>query len=93
MRIDAYAQVQQLYQTKKVQKAAPAQKGSFSDQLQISNMGKDLQVAKSAVAQAPDVRADVVASLKEQINNGTYQVSGESFAEKVLEKYYSTGKL
>ena len=70
-----------------------AKKGGFSDQLQISSMGKDLQVAKSAVAQAPDVRADVVASLKEQINNGTYQVSGESFAEKVLEKYYSTGKL
>ena len=93
MRIDAYAQEQQLYQTKKVQKAEPAKKGGFSDQLQISNMGKDLQVAKSAVAQAPDVRADVVASLKEQINNGTYQVSGESFAEKVLEKYYSTGKL
>ena len=93
MRIDTYAQVQQLYQTKKVQKAETAKKGSFSDQLQISNMGKDLQVAKSAVAQAPDVRADVVASLKEQINNGTYQVSGESFAEKVLEKYYSTGKL
>lgn len=93
MRIDAYAQVQQLYQTKKVQNAEPAKKGGFSDQLQISNMGKDLQVAKSAVAQAPDVRADVVASLKEQINNGTYQVSGESFAEKVLEKYYSTGKL
>ncbi|MDY3110390.1 MAG: flagellar biosynthesis anti-sigma factor FlgM [Lachnospiraceae bacterium] len=93
MRIDAYAQVQQLYQTKKVQKAEPAKKGGFSDQLQISSMGKDLQVAKSAVAQAPDVRADVVASLKEQINNGTYQVSGESFAEKVLEKYYSTGKL
>ena len=93
MRIDAYAQVQQSYQTKKVQKAEPAKKGGFSDQLQISNMGKDLQVAKSAVAQAPDVRADVVASLKEQINNGTYQVSGESFAEKVLEKYYSTGKL
>ena len=93
MRIDAYAQVQQLYQTKKAQKAEPAKKGGFSDQLQISNMGKDLQVAKSAVAQAPDVRADVVASLKEQINNGTYQVSGESFAEKVLEKYYSTGKL
>ena len=93
MRIDAYAQVQQLYQTKKVQKAEHAKKGGFSDQLQISNMGKDLQVAKSAVAQAPDVRADVVASLKEQINNGTYQVSGESFAEKVLEKYYSTGKL
>ena len=93
MRIDAYAQVQQLHQTKKVQKAEPAKKGGFSDQLQISNMGKDLQVAKSAVAQAPDVRADVVASLKEHINNGTYQVSGESFAEKVLEKYYSTGKL
>ena len=36
MRIDAYAQVQQLYQTKKVQKAEPAKKGSFSDQLPVS---------------------------------------------------------
>ena len=93
MRIDAYAQVQQMYQTKKVQKTQPTQSMSFSDRLQISSAGRDMQVAKNAIAQAPDVRNDVVASLKSQINNGTYDVSGESFAEKVLEKYYSTGKM
>lgn len=93
MRIDAYAQVQQMYQTKNVKKPQTTQNVSFSDRLQISSTGKDLQIAKNAVAQAPDVRRDVVSSLKSQINNGTYDVSGESFAEKVLEKYYSTGKM
>jgi negative regulator of flagellin synthesis FlgM len=46
-----------------------------------------MQVAKAALASTPDIREDVTSKLKEQINNGTYSVSTESFAEKLLEKY------
>lgn len=92
MRIDAYAQVQQLYQTKKTQKTQQANRPSFADKLQISSMGKDIQTAKTAVAQSPDVRSEVTAPIKAQIQSGTYNVSGESFAEKILEKYYAAQK-
>ena len=85
MRIEAYSQVQQIYGTSKVNKTAKTQKAtSVSDNLQISSIGKDIQVAKQAVKDAPDVREDVVAPIKSAIQNGTYDVSGEDFADKLL---------
>lgn len=87
MRIEAYTQVQQLYQTQKTSKAQSAQKASFRDQLEISSAGKDIQTAKNAVMGAPDIREDVVAPIKEQIQNGTYEVDADSFAEKLFAKF------
>ena len=87
MRIDAYAQVQQLYGNKKVHKVQKEARTGFKDQLQISSKGKDIQTAKNAVAGAQDVREDVVEPLKRTINAGTYEVSGEQFARKLFEKY------
>lgn len=87
MRIDAYTQVQQIYQTQKPAKTAPTKKASFADQLQLSSVGKDIQTAKTAVAQASDIRADVVAPIKNQIANGTYNVDAGSFADKLFAAY------
>ncbi|MBR5578325.1 MAG: flagellar biosynthesis anti-sigma factor FlgM [Lachnospiraceae bacterium] len=87
MRIDAYAQVQQLYSTKKAQKITREAKTGHRDQLQISSKGKDIQVAKQALQQASDIREDVAGALKEAIKNGSYEVSAEGFAAKVIEKY------
>ena len=86
MRIEAYTQVQQLYQNRKVTKTQQAGSVSPADQVQISSLGKDIQTAK-AVAAAPDVREDVVASVKTRIQDGTYSVETGSFAEKLLKKY------
>ena len=90
MRIDAYAQVQQLYGNKKTHKVQKEAKTSFRDQLEISSKGKDIQTAKNAVASAPDVREEVVAGLKKAIKEGTYEVSGDQFAQKLFEKYNSS---
>ena len=87
MRIEAYTQVQQLYNNKKVTKAESKKNAGFSDQLQISSFGKDMQIAKAAVEASADVREDVTAPLKASIQEGTYEVSAESFAEKLLAKY------
>ncbi|MDD6203305.1 MAG: flagellar biosynthesis anti-sigma factor FlgM [Lachnospiraceae bacterium] len=89
MRIEAYTQVQQLYNNKNTAKLKKETSRSFSDQLQISSVGKDIQTAKQAVINSPDIREDITASIKEQIDAGTYSVSGESFAEKLFEKYNS----
>ena len=87
MRIEAYTQVQQLYSTKKTAKAQQTAKKSASDKIEISSFGKDIQTAKNAVAAADDIRAELTAPLKASIANGTYQVSGERFAEKLMQKY------
>ena len=90
MRIDAYNQVAQLYgaQQKNYNTTSKAKSTSMgSDQLSISQTGYNYQVAKSAVKQASDVREDKVAQLKAQIQAGTYSVSPDDFASKLLEKY------
>ena len=89
MRIDAYAQVQQVYGSKKTHKVQKEAQITFRDQVQISSKGKDIQVAKTAVANAADVREDVVASLKSKVDAGTYEISGEQFAQKLFERYNS----
>lgn len=88
MRIEAYNQVQSVYQTQKarqVQKPGTAVRPS--DQISISSFGKDLQVAKAALANTPDIREDLTADIKQQVQSGTYNVSTESFADKLLAKF------
>ena len=88
MRIEAYSQVQQIYSNSKVNKAQPTKKtNDIRDTVSFSSIGKDIKVAKQAVSAAPDVREDLVAKYKAAIKNGTYDVSGEAFADKLLAKY------
>lgn len=89
MRIDAYNQIQQVYGAKKVGKAGEKKiaSSSFRDQLILSSTAKDTTIAKQAVANAPDVREDLVNSIKQRIDNGSYEVDIDDFAGKLLEKY------
>lgn len=91
MRIDAYNQISQIYGTSKSLKTQRTQSTSWgSDQVSISQAGRDFQVAKNAVSEASDIREDKVAQLKSMIESGTYQVNPEDFANKLLEKYNAT---
>ena len=89
MRIDAYNQIAQLYGVQKNYNTQKAKGTSAmgSDQLSISSVGYSHQVAKAAVSEASDVREDKVAELKAKIQNGTYSVNPDDFANKLLEKY------
>ena len=89
MRIDAYNRVQQLYGKTSTTNLKKEKTRNFSDQLEISNTGKDIHVAKQAVKNSPDVREDVMASIKERLNAGTYQVNTDEFADKLFERYQS----
>ena len=86
MRIEAYTQVQQVYQSQKVKRTQKTGQVSVNDQVQISSLGKDIQSAKTAVANSADIREDLVAPIKTRIQYGTYEVSNASFAEKLLSK-------
>lgn len=89
MRIDAYNQISQIYNAQtpvKTQKAKGTAWGS--DQLSISQAGRDFQVAKNAVAEASDVREDKIAKIKSMVDSGKYQVDTSDFASKLLERYH-----
>ena len=87
MRIEAYSQIQQLYNTKRTARTTATSSVSKRDALEISSIGKDYQTAKKAVSESADIREDVVAPLRSQVQSGSYDVSGESFADKLLAKY------
>ena len=53
MRIEAYNQVQQLYQTKRPSRIKGSMGVTGTDTVQISSMGKDFQTAKTAVKAGP----------------------------------------
>ena len=84
MRIDAINRVSQLYQANSTKRVAKAGSVEKFDSVQISQMGKDYQVAKAAVAATPDVRTDVVNDIKQRMQDGTYDVSMEMLADKLL---------
>lgn len=87
MRIEAYNQVQQMYKLNRVNKAQETTKTGITDRVQISSFGKDLQIAKAALNATPDIREEITASVKSRIEDGTYEVSNESFAEKLMMKF------
>ncbi len=88
MRIDAYNKVSQLYSTNNVKKTAKPSKTGFSDKLEISQTGLDYRVAKQAVTQASDAREDRVNEIKKRIESGTYNISMEEVAERIVNRYF-----
>ncbi len=88
MRIDAYNQVAAIYKSSRPTRTTQTRKvTSFADQLQISQAGRDYQIAKQAVANTSDIREDKVADVKARVDSGNYQVDVGDFADKLLEKY------
>jgi negative regulator of flagellin synthesis FlgM len=55
-----------------------------ADSMELSDKAKDISFALKAVQDSPDVREDLVIAIKQQIAAGTYSVSGEKIAEKII---------
>ena len=88
MRIEAYNQLAALYKSGKTASTQNT-KGTAAgrDEVQISSFGRDYQIAKQAVAEAPDIREDKVSELKTSVRSGNYSVDSGDFASRLLEKY------
>ena len=56
-----------------------------SDSVEISDRSRELARARQAVDDAPEVRADKVADIKKRIEDGTYSVSPQMLARKLME--------
>lgn len=90
MRIDALNQVSQLYKATKPKKSNRDEKAEQSDKLEISQVGRDYQIAKQAVREASDIREDRINEIKAALQAGTYNVSAKDVADKMVESYYET---
>ena len=88
MRIDAYSAITQVYKPTKATGAKSVNSASryAQDEVQISSFGKDFQIAKQAVANASDIREDVVAEMKSKYA-GDIQVDTGDFADVLLARF------
>ncbi|MGD8343628.1 MAG: flagellar biosynthesis anti-sigma factor FlgM [Desulfobacterales bacterium] len=81
--IEAY--VNQVQDKDKVDAAGQQeQQQAKADTVALSGAAKDIQEAQRKLEAIPDVREDKVAQLKEQIENGTYEIDEQKIADKML---------
>lgn len=59
-------------------------KSKLKDTVNVSDSGKDFQVAFKAAATTSDVREDKVEFFKKQIDKGVYFVNSEAIADKIF---------
>lgn len=57
---------------------------SGQDRVLLSPMAKEIQTAKNWLHTIPDVRVAKVAEIKNQIALGTYQISSERIAHRIM---------
>lgn len=86
---DVNAQMIQQYQRTEnnnpaVDKQAGAAAMKPTEKVDLSTMAKDIQKAKVEVSKLPDVREEKVQEIKSQVEKGTYNVSGEQIANKMV---------
>ena len=55
-----------------------------ADSVSLSESARSLAAARDAVQNAPDVREQKVADIKQQISDGTYSVSSAVLARKMI---------
>ncbi len=88
MRIDALSKINQLYQTNDTRKVSKSYAGNKKDSVEISQMGKDFQIAKQAVTATPDIRQEKVEEIKQKLASGNYEISLEDLAEKMINDFF-----
>ena len=54
------------------------------DTVSLSSASKELQLAKQAVASAPEERSERVEELRQAVSEGTYEIDAEKIADKII---------
>ena len=84
IQIDAY--VNQVHDKNKVDpsNSKPDKAAAKTDTVVISDAAKRIQEIRNQLDAVPDVREEKVAQLKNQIENGTYEINADKIAEKII---------
>lgn len=66
---------------------ATQQKGTFgTDKLELSDSAKSFALALKAAKDVPDVRLNIVADIKKNIEAGTYKADSRQIADSMIKK-------
>lgn len=84
MKISNILQVSNIYKNNTKWKNKKSLESTKMDNLNLSSEALDYQKILTAVNKAPNIREDKINDIMERINNGTYKISSEKTAEKIL---------
>jgi negative regulator of flagellin synthesis FlgM len=86
IQIDAY--VNQVHEKNKIDPSdsKPDKAAVKTDTVVISDAAKRIQEIRNQLDEIPDVRDDKVAELKNQIENGTYEINADKIAETIIKE-------
>ena len=83
------SQVAQTYGLQNVVDGSPAKSkkaAQRADEASLSSEARELLKARRAAQDAPDVRAELVAELRRQVQDGSYQVDEEALARRLMQQ-------
>ncbi|MDZ7672936.1 MAG: flagellar biosynthesis anti-sigma factor FlgM [Halanaerobiales bacterium] len=76
--------IMKAYQNLNQQDNNNVKKQTKLDQVNISNEAKEIQNIKETLENKSEIRQEKVDQIKNQIQNGTYQVDSQKIAEKII---------
>lgn len=71
-------------QTAVTEKASNHTAGKPEEKVDLSTQAKEIQQAKIALSRLPDVREQKIQEIRSQVEKGTYEVSEEKIAGKMV---------
>jgi len=82
------SEIIQQYQTNGQTNSEPDKQAGVNalqeEKVSLSTKGRDIQQARKALDNLPDLRTEKVEDLRNRIEQGTYHVNGEDIAEKMI---------
>ena len=63
---------------------APEKVNLGSDKVEISNAAREIQVARKALSEVPEVRTEKLDEIKNLMASGNYKPSAEDIVDKIL---------
>lgn len=84
MKISNISQIYKTYEAKPAAYEKKSQVKGKKDKVDVSGQAKEFQTALKAALSAPSVREDKVNDIKSRIENGSYNVSAEDVASKII---------
>ena len=70
---------------KNVKKTESADKLGFAnDKVEISNEAREIQLARKALAEVPDIRSEKLEEIKNRMASGNYKPSAQDIVDKIL---------
>lgn len=82
--IQQYRKQDKVYQANKEEAGTNLRAAVQADEAKISEDTKAFQMAKELIRDLPEVREDRLANVQRLVNKGTYEISDDEIAEKMI---------